>query len=315
MPAQLRIRSGFLESAVSGSGEGFSLFDDAFDFFEEFAEVERLDDVVIDPAGVGPCDVLGLASCGEHDDGDVLSPGLSAKGFEHFVSVHDGHNDIQEDDVGGFFFGLLEALPAVVSGYDVVFVHFKPVFERLNDVGFVVDHEDFRLFRFFPDSEKIKHGSFSLLCFARTYRRIHAGYLYAGDFRQLSGIFGIGRAARHSHHRQNRQVGKVLFERMVNHFFNFFPDIVYLLGFGFIDDKGDLGLRGLKCQVGAVGQIKTALGEQIADEGPCGVSDTDIGFGGFKTDEQKSDRPVELIGFRQGFEMFLEDEFGVGLGQ
>ena len=50
-----------------GFSEGFSLFEDGFDFFQQFAQIEGFDDVIVDAANVGPRDVLGLAAGGEHN--------------------------------------------------------------------------------------------------------------------------------------------------------------------------------------------------------------------------------------------------------
>ena len=89
---------------------------------QQFLLVERFGDVVR-RAGLEPFDdVVGRVQCREEDDRNLLRLRIGFQFLGHFVTVHAGHHDVEQDQVRGLFFDGLQRFHTVIGSDDPVFL-------------------------------------------------------------------------------------------------------------------------------------------------------------------------------------------------
>jgi len=90
------------------------------DFVEEGLIFEGLGDVGVDAGFEGGGKAVFVGECGYEDDGDVACGFGFSEAVHGGEAVHVGHEVVEEDEVGVFGFGEVEALAAVGGGEDFV---------------------------------------------------------------------------------------------------------------------------------------------------------------------------------------------------
>jgi len=117
----------------------FSGIEDFADFRPDFHRIERFVHVSGDVGRHGE-HVLHLAFGGEDDDGDLPCLVVFGQLREDGVPVHDGHHDVQYDEVGLLALDLVQARFSVERGDHVVPVFLEKEPDQLHHVLFVVSH-------------------------------------------------------------------------------------------------------------------------------------------------------------------------------
>ncbi len=84
----------------------------------EVFEIDRLDEVGVEPCEPATAACLRFAVAGHGDQGDFRECGIFAAEAGHFVAIHDRQPDIEQDDVGPVVAGHFEGLLSVVGNVD-----------------------------------------------------------------------------------------------------------------------------------------------------------------------------------------------------
>ena len=85
---------------------------------------------------------IGLIDRRDDDDGDVAQAAVRFHAAQHFVAIHVGHHDVEQDQFDGLGVEQFECVQAVERGRDAVAATFKCEFEDLQASFVVVDDED-----------------------------------------------------------------------------------------------------------------------------------------------------------------------------
>ena len=130
--------SGFAEPAVHLTGD---LLEDV--------EVDRLDEVVIEPRLGRAAHVVVLPVARQRDQGGAMVPGRAEAGRDR-VAIHAGQPDVEEHEIGGHGGRRRERGGAVVRNRHLVSEHLEHVTYGVRGVLVVVDHEH---------AQRTAHGS------------------------------------------------------------------------------------------------------------------------------------------------------------
>ena len=118
-------------------------FDDATGLLHQHLLLERLHNIVA-YADLGDLEhVLAAALGRQHHDRDVLQLGLRLDFREHLDAVHDGHGDIEENEVRHFAGGHGEAFDAIARFRDLTVIGFERLPHDDADGLGIVDSQDF----------------------------------------------------------------------------------------------------------------------------------------------------------------------------
>jgi hypothetical protein len=79
------------------------------------------------------------------NNGNMTQERVRFQFTQHRKTIHDGHHDVQQDQVRFFIPDLIECFPAVVGCDDAVIQLFKFLLKIIHIEWFVVDNQDFGL--------------------------------------------------------------------------------------------------------------------------------------------------------------------------
>lgn len=104
--------------------------------------LDRLSEVVVGSNVESGNLLLLVAQCGEKNDHRVAQLGIFANGAAGLCAVHHGHHHVEQDEVGVVLAGYVECFGAVLCREDFVALAGKVIFDKFEDVGFVVDKQN-----------------------------------------------------------------------------------------------------------------------------------------------------------------------------
>ena len=137
----LHCRRCCLYLALVGPSNGGCMRQNVSDAGEEQFEVKRFDDIV-DGAGAEAVEFGAFARHGrEQDHGDLGGPFVGRDLFTKFHSIHGGHRDVADDEVGMIGQSFSPAFPAV-AGFDDRVEVAEVVFQIEPEIFVVFDDED-----------------------------------------------------------------------------------------------------------------------------------------------------------------------------
>ena len=87
-------------------------------------------------------DAFQVAIGGNDNDGDRPRCWVSFGFFEHAEAIHDGHHDIEQNQIGFFALDSLQSFLSICSGEEFVFGSVEFLFEIVYVKGFVVYDQD-----------------------------------------------------------------------------------------------------------------------------------------------------------------------------
>src|ERR1051326_4324546 len=87
---------------------------------DQFKTVDRFRDVVVAPALEAGFHVLLFATGGHQDDGRIPQTAFEAHTLARFKAVHPGHDDIHQDQIGGFDNSTRNGVQAVLGSHALV---------------------------------------------------------------------------------------------------------------------------------------------------------------------------------------------------
>ena len=129
--------------AVGRPRSGGQHFADALD---ELFDVERLLDEIIGAGLEQIVDFVLVDDTGDDNDLHVLEAGIFADGLANDVTVDVGEHVIEDDQVGQEFLGEDSGVVAGAGGLDLKpAVAFQDIDEEFDDLGIVIDDQDFEL--------------------------------------------------------------------------------------------------------------------------------------------------------------------------
>ena len=108
---------------------------------DEVLGLKRLLEERLDAEFIAPTSCLVIASRRQDHDRNRRGPFVAAKRFEHGEPIHDGHHQIQDDEIDGLTLRRGEAPRAVVRDQDLVVLWLQEEPDDLGDHALVFDYE------------------------------------------------------------------------------------------------------------------------------------------------------------------------------
>ena len=131
------------EGKDDGAGSCLISFEDGLNPEDELLGAEGLCQIIIDARFQAADSVVDLTLGGQHQDRNLIGPGVSLHFLQDGKAVHAGEHEVEDNEIGLFLEDFLKALPSVVHHINGVAYPLKVEGNQRSDIDFIFDDQDF----------------------------------------------------------------------------------------------------------------------------------------------------------------------------
>ena len=131
------------EGKDDGAGSCLISFEDGLNPEDELLGAEGLCQIIIDARFQAADSVVDLTLGGQHQDRNLIGPGVSLHFLQDGKAVHAGEHEVEDNEIGLFLEDFLKALPSVVHHINGVAYPLKVKGNQRGDIDFIFDDQNF----------------------------------------------------------------------------------------------------------------------------------------------------------------------------